>query len=60
MSRHERLRRALQRECESPGARSLAVLVSCVIVPLSLLAAEGAALKPEHRKCDRKRTVILK
>lgn len=28
----------------------------CLIVPLSLSAAEGAALKPEHRKCDRKRT----
>lgn len=30
--------------------------VSCMIVPLSLLVAEGAALKPEHGKCDRRRT----
>lgn len=46
----ERLRCALRRECESPGARSLALLVSCVIVPLSLLAAEGAALKPRKHE----------
>lgn len=31
----------------------------CLIVPLSLLVAEGAVLKPEHRKCDRRRTAGL-
>lgn len=31
----------------------------CLIVPLSLLVAEGAALQPQHRKCDRRRTAGL-
>lgn len=28
----------------------------CLIVPLSLLVAEGAVLKPEYRKCGSRRT----
>lgn len=41
-----------------PGS-TLIHSVSCMIVPLSLLVVEGAALKPEHRKCDRRRTAGL-
>lgn len=40
------------------GAREHAYS-QCLIVPLSLLVAEGAALKPQHRKCDRRRTAGL-
>lgn len=40
------------------GAREHAYS-QCLIVPLSLLVAEGAVLKPEHGKCDRRRTAGL-
>lgn len=40
------------------GAREHAYS-QCLIVPLSLLVAEGAVLKPEHRKRDRRGTAGL-
>ncbi len=40
------------------GAREHAYS-QCLIVPLSLLVAEGAVLKPEHERCDRRRTAGL-